>query len=62
MCQMMGGKTLSWTWLSQGGPITWLVVIFGLLVVVALLLAGAALAEALVGFVARLWRSRDARA
>lgn len=62
MCRMMSGDTLNWAWLSQGGPVTWLVVLLGLLVVVALLLAGAALVRALVRFVARRWRSGEARA
>lgn len=62
MCQMMSGDTLGWAWLSQGGPVTWLVVLLGLLVVVALMIAGAALVRAAVRFVARRWRSRQAPA
>lgn len=63
MCGMMhGGNVLSWDWLMQGSPITWLFVFLGLTAVVALIMASAALARALVGFLGRLWRSRRAPA
>ena len=59
MCGMMhGGNVLSWGWLLQGSPITWIFVFLALTAVVALIMASATLARASVRFVGRLWRSR----
>lgn len=63
MCGMMhGGNVLSWGWLLQGNLITWLVVFLALTAVVALIMASAALAQTMIRFLGRLWRSRRAPA
>lgn len=63
MCWMMQSRdVLSWGWLLEGSPITWLYVFLALTAVVALIMASAALAPILVRFLGRLWRSRRAPA
>ncbi|MER2268582.1 hypothetical protein [Methylobacterium oxalidis] len=62
MCAMMAGNALDWRWVLQGGPITWLVVLFAVLAVVGVILAGAALARKLVDVLGSPRRSPEALA
>ena len=62
MCAMMAGNALDWRWVLPGGPITWLVVLFALLAVVGVILAGAALARKLVDVLGSPRRSSEALA
>ncbi len=59
MCGMMpGANVLSWGWLLNGSPVTWLFVFLGLTAIVALIMAAAALARTSIRFLGRHWRSR----